>query len=83
MVNYLTAWWRRSSGQDSKVKAEVERIASLQKTAADRRAEYSAEKEQAAPNALSSSRKRMEEAEAAHVAALQAWDNKQARQKSW
>lgn len=89
MANYLTLLWQRLSAPDSKVKAEVERIAVLQQTAASRRAEYAEEKERAAltgdaspPSPLASSRKRMEDAEAAHTAALQAWDNKQSRQKS-
>lgn len=89
MANYLTLLWQRLSANDSKVKAEVERIAVLQRTAASRRAEYAEEKERAAragdaslPGSLSSSRQRMEEAESAHTAALQAWENKQSRQKS-
>lgn len=89
MVNYWKLLWQRLSAQDSKVKAEVERLAVLQQTAADRRAEYAEEKEKAArmgnespPGLLSSSRTRMEEAEAAHTAALQTWENKQSRQKS-
>lgn len=80
MANFLNILWQRLSPDDSKVKAEVERIAVLQQTAARRRAEYAEEKERSA--SLSSSRKRMEEAEAAHTAALQAWENKQSRQKS-
>ncbi len=69
---------------NSKTKAEVDRIAVLQQTAAKRRAEYAAEKEKTdpLPDALAASRKRMEEAEAAHTSALQAWENKQSRQKS-
>lgn len=89
MKKYMNALWQRLSAQDSKVKAEVERIATLQQTAAKRRAEYAEEKDRAAvlgsassPGALSASRKRMEEAETAHTAALQAWENKQSRQKS-
>jgi hypothetical protein len=35
-----------------------------------------------APEPLSLSRKRVEEAEAAYTVALQAWDNKQSRQRS-
>ncbi len=89
MANYLKLLWQRLSAQDSKVKAEVERLAVLQQTAASRRAEYAEEKERAARTGdaspagpLSSSRKRMEDAEATHTAALQAWENKQSRQKS-
>lgn len=89
MANYLTLLWQRLSANDSKVKAEVERIAVLQRTAASRRAEYAEEKERAAltgeappPGPLAASRKRMEDAEVAHTAALQAWENKQSRQKS-
>lgn len=76
MPNYLTLLWQRLSARDAKVTAEVERIAVLQRTAASRRAEYAETKDQAA-------RKRMEEAEAAHTTALQRWNNKQSRQKSW
>ncbi len=75
MTNYLKSLWQRLSARDGKVKAEVERIAVLQRAAASRRAEYAETKDQAA-------RKRMEEAEAAHTAALQSWENKQSRQKS-
>ena len=89
MANYFTSLWQRLSAQDSKVKAEVEHLAVLQQTAAQRRAEYAEEKERAAqtgdaspPGPLASSRQRMEDAEAAHIAALQAWENKQSRQKS-
>ena len=94
MENYWKLLWQRLSAHDGKVKAEVERIALLQQTASVRRAEYAeaVEKKQQAERAgggdaspsgpLSSSRKRMEAAEAAHVAALQTWENKQARQKS-
>ena len=89
MTNYLTLLWQRFSAQASKVNAEIERLAVLQQTAATRRAEYAEKKEEAArsgeassPGPLASSRKRMEEAETAHTAALQAWENKQSRQKS-
>lgn len=89
MANYFTLLWQRLSASDSKSNAEVEHLAVLQKTAATRRAEYAAQKERAAregeaspPNALASSRARMEEAEIAHTAALQEWENKQSRQKS-
>jgi hypothetical protein len=89
MANYWRTLWQRVSAQDVKVKAEVERIAFLQQAAAQRRAEYAAEQEQAALTGdtllsplLSSSRTRMADAEAAHTAALQMWENKQSRQKS-
>lgn len=89
MANYLKLLWQRLSAQDSKVKAEVAHLAVLQQAAALRRAEHAQEKERAArtgeassSGSLSSSRKRMEDAEAAHTAALQAWENKQSRQKS-
>ena len=89
MANYWNLLWQRVSAPDLKDKAEVERIAALQQTAAKRRAEYAEEKERAAqagdaapPGPLASSRKRVEDAEAAHTAALQAWENKQSRQKS-
>ena len=80
MVSYWKSLWQRLFAQDVKTKAEVEQIAVLQQTAASRRAEYAAEKEREAP--LTVSRKRMEDAEAAHTAALQTWENKQSRQKS-
>jgi hypothetical protein len=83
--------WQRWCGRDSAVAAEVAHIAALQQAAAKRRAEYAAEKERAAlagtmllqaRDMLSLSRKRVEEAETAHTVALQAWDNKQSRQRS-
>ena len=88
MGNYFTHLWRRLCARDTKVRAEVEGLAVLQKTAATRRAEYAEKKEQAAlkgeasPDVLALSRARMEAAESAHTAALQAWENKQSRQKS-
>ncbi len=93
LANSWKALWQRVSAQDTKAKAEVARISALQQTAANRRAEYAAaqaeEQERAAqtgdaspPGSLASSRKRMEDAEAAHTAGLQAWENKQSRQKS-
>lgn len=89
MANYFTLLWQRLSASETKGNAEVEQIAVLQQTAAQRRAEYAEEKERATqtgdaspPGPLASSRQRMEDAEAAHTAALQAWDNKQSRQKS-
>jgi hypothetical protein len=65
---------------------EVQRIAALQVAAANRRAEYARMKQQNEASddaALSFGRKRMEEAESAHMAALQAWENRQSRQKSY
>ena len=89
MTSYIKLLWQRLSTQEPKVNVEVERLAVLQQTAASRRAEYAEEKERAAltgeatpPSSLSASRQRMEEAESAHTAALQAWENKQSRQKS-
>ena len=89
MANYLNILWQRWYGRDSKVKTEVARIAVLQQAAAKRRAEYAEEKDRAAltgttppQGPLNVSRKRVEEAEAAYTVALQAWDNKQSRQKS-
>lgn len=89
MTSYIKLLWQRLSSQEPKVNAEVERIAVLQQTAASRRAEYAEEKERAERAgdplplpALIASRKRMEDAESAHTAALQTWENKQSRQKS-
>lgn len=80
MTNYWNLIRQRFTASDTKTNAEVARIADLQQAAASRRAEYAAEKERG--ETLPASRKRMEEAEAAHTAALQAWENKQSRQKS-
>lgn len=89
MKNHWQALWQRMSAPDTKVKAELEQLGVLQQAAADRRAEYAEAQKQAEgagnespPGLLSSSRKRMADAEAAHTAALQAWENKQSRQKS-
>ena len=75
MTNYWKLLWQRVSAEDSKVKAELARIAVLQQAAAARRAEYALAQDDAA-------RKRMADAELAHTAALQSWENKQSRQKS-
>ena len=93
MANYLKKLWRRLYGRNAKGAAEVEQIAVLQQAAAQRRAEYAQEEQAAALTAttppqassqglLTLSRKRVEEAEVAYSVALQAWDNKQSRQKS-
>lgn len=91
MANYLKIVWQRWCGRNSTVAAEVARIAVLQQAAAKRRAEYAEETQRRAlagtmllpaQEPLSLSRKRVEEAEAAYTVALQAWDNKQSRQKS-
>jgi hypothetical protein len=89
MANLFSSFWRRFFGEDRRDTAEVDRIHSLQKAAAARRAEHALKQEQAAttgdsslPGPESSSWKRMKEAESAHIAALQKWENKQARQKS-
>jgi hypothetical protein len=89
MASYLKLLWQRLSAPEWKVKAEVERIAVLQQTAARCRVEYAEEKKRAAhaggaslAGAVSSSRARMEAAEATHMAALQIWENKESRQTS-
>ncbi len=84
--------WPRLSAPKVTVQTEVERIAGLQQAAIARRAEYAAEREQAAletdppfSSLPSSSRRQVEEAEEAEVAyavALQAWENGQSRLNS-
>jgi len=90
MANPWMLLWQRLSGRGENVPTEVERIGILQQAAARRRAEYVEKTEQAArlgeaslSSPLSYSRKCMELAEAAHAAALQKWENKQSRQKSY
>ena len=80
MTNPWNLLRQRFSASDTKSKAEIAQIGILQQAAAQRRAEYAAEKEKSEPQPAT--RKRMEAAEAAHTAALQAWENKQSRQKS-
>lgn len=89
MANYMTLLWQRLSARETKDNGEIERLGALQQAAAARRAEYAELKAQAAlageaspPGPMSAARKRMEEADSAHAAALQAWENKQSRQKS-
>lgn len=89
MLDYLKSILRQLSATESNTDDEVERIAFLQQTAVRRRAEYHEKKEQATRNddtqnidSLSFYRKRMEEAEKAHMVALQKWENKQSKQKS-
>ena len=69
--------------------ADVERIHSLQLAATARRAEHAEKQAQADESGnpahagpQSVSWKKMKEAEAAHIAALQAWENKESRQRS-
>jgi hypothetical protein len=89
MANYFTGIWERFTGPDLTSKAEVDRIAMLQQAASARRKEYAEKKQHVAISGdaslaapLASSRKRMEDAETAHMVALQNWENKQSRQKS-
>lgn len=84
MIYWLKNVWQKLGRSEAKANAEVERIAALQQAAVQRRAEYAAEQERSAgappgTEAASPGRKRMREAESAHAAALQAWDNKQFR----
>lgn len=89
MSNHLKALWTRLTTSRLDVATEVERITVLQQAAADRRKEFAALKAQATQTeaasltALSACRRRMEEAESAHIIALQRWENKQARQRSY
>ncbi len=86
----LQFFWQRSTAPKVTAQTEVERIAGLQQAAIARRAEYAAEREQAAPETERTalpglpppSRKRVEEAEHAYAVALQAWENGQSRLNS-
>jgi len=89
MAKNLKQFWQSLSGSDRKVDKEVVQIATLQQAAAARRAEYAEEKSRTLltedhllPITLLTSRQRMEEAESAHLAALQKWENQQMRLKS-
>ena len=90
MANPLEILWRRLSDGDFTTVSEVKRIAVLQQTAVRRRAEYEEEEKAVLAGGNTSpshpllySQKRMKQAEAAHAAALQVWENKQSRQKSY
>ena len=86
MTNYWNNLWRRIYAPESKVETEADRLSALQQMAVRRRREHAIVKEQGAPAdeaLLRASRKRMEEAEIAHTDALQRWNNKQTRQKSY
>ena len=90
MANYLKLLWQQLSASDVKTENDVKRIAALQQAAADRRAEYAHKKEQSEqagqetlPGPLLASRKQMEQAESAHLAALQKWQNRESGQKSY
>lgn len=83
MIHWLKNMWQSLHKSDAKTDAEVERIAALQQAAVQRRAEYAAEQERASENAPGTdARKRVQEAEAAYAAALQAWDDKQFRRRT-
>jgi len=90
MASYWKLLWQQWTGRGGSVLTEVDRLAVLQQTASRRRVEYAEKAEQAArlgeaslTSPLSYSRMRMELAEAAHATALQQWENKQSRQKSY
>ena len=87
MGNWLKTAWQRLRGGKETVSSDVARIAALQEAAKKRRAEYAAAQEQAAdgggsPERLASSRKRVQEAEAAYATAMHQWDDKQFRRKT-
>jgi hypothetical protein len=88
MENLLKTAWQRLRGGKEAVQADVARIAMLQEAAKKRRAEYAAAQEQAAtsesgsPERLASSRKRVQDAEAAYATAMHLWDDKQFRRKT-
>ena len=90
MPNYFTSLWQRLTAPEVDDKAEVDKIARLQKAATARRQEYAALKTQAETAdddagrlAVSASRRRMEEAETAYTSALQKWQNRESRQRSY
>jgi hypothetical protein len=81
---------RRLFPKESPVATEVEHIAFLKKAASTRRAEYVDLERSGEPASdaaslarLVASRKLMEEADTAHMVALQRWQNRQDRQKSF
>ena len=89
-IENLKLMWQRFTRPDVAVKSDLEKLHALQQTAAGRRKEYALQKEQAEKTSdasllagLAVSRKRMEEADLAHLAALQKWQNREARQKSY
>jgi len=84
VIIVLQILWQRMAAPKVPAETEVERIAVLHQAAAARRAEYAAEKERVTLETAqpSSSRKQVEEAEAAYATALQAWENRQSRQTS-
>ncbi len=79
MITWLRDLWRQWNNSEGREKAEVDQIAVLQRAAQQRRAEHAEHAEQTEQPGLTVSRKRVQEAEAAHAAALQAWNNKQFR----
>jgi hypothetical protein len=90
MSNYFRSLWQRLTGPEADDRSEVDRIARLQQAATARRKEHAALKSQAETAdddalqaALSASRRRMEEAETAHTTALQKWENRESRQRSY
>ena len=90
MANWWRVLWGKVPGPTAIPLTEVERITALQRVASHRRAEFAALQEQGAAAGDSAShsaaevvsRKRMKDAESAHMAALQAWQNKESRQRS-
>ena len=87
MVNYFRLVWDRMfppAPQD-----ELKEIAKLRRIAVERREEHAlnldqaglAGREKGSP-LLTQSRKRMLDAESAHMVALQRWENREARQRS-
>ena len=90
IVIYLKRLWHKAFSSESRDRDELDRLGALQQVASSRRSEYAEAKEKAgltfdAPpsSALAAVRKRMDDAETAHYLALQKWENRESKQKSY
>jgi len=87
---YLKRLWRNATSSESRDRDELDRLGALQQVASSRRSEYAEAKEKAGlkgddtqSSALAAVRKRMDDAETAHYLALQKWENRESRQKTY
>jgi len=88
MTTWLDTLRQRLPSREKNEKAEIDRIAALQEAAKRGRADFAQARERAATldgaqaqTLLASGRQRVEEAEVAYAAAMQAWDDKAFRRR--
>jgi hypothetical protein len=90
MTNNLRLLWERLTASEVRSQKEIKNLRLLQLAANNRHMEYAAMQADSAvspgaslKDSLCASRKVMEDADRAHMIALQKWENRLSRQKSY